>query len=81
MALALTLTLHELTTNNLDQLVERAMQLCDQPERLAGIRGRIEGAFTDSAYGDVRGIAASLQAVFTQLMAAKAAPFGKFASA
>ena len=75
------LGLQELTVNNLDQLVERAMQLCDQPERLAAIRDRIEAAFTNSAYGDVRRIAADLQAVFTRLVAAKAAPFGKFASA
>lgn len=75
------LGLHELTTNNLDQLVERAMQLCDQPERLAAIRARIEDAFTYSAYGDVRGIAAALQATLTRLVAAKAAPFGKFARA
>ncbi len=77
MALGLT----ELAVNNLDQLVERAMQLCDQPDRLAAIRGRIEAAFTDSAYGDVRGIAAELQAALTRIVAAKAAPFGKFASA
>jgi tetratricopeptide (TPR) repeat protein len=75
------LGLRELAVNNLDQLVERAMQLCDQPDRLAAIRGRIEAAFTDSAYGDVRGIAAQLQAVLTRIVAAKAAPFGKFAKA
>jgi len=75
------LGLQELAVNNLDQLVERAMQLCDQPARLAAIRGRIEAAFTDSAYGDVRRIAADLQAVLTRLVAAKAAPLSKVASA
>ena len=57
------------------------MQLCDQPDRLAAIRDRIEAAFTMSAYGDERRIAADLQAVFTRLVAAKAAPFGKYARA
>jgi predicted O-linked N-acetylglucosamine transferase (SPINDLY family) len=75
------LGLQELAVNNLDQLVERAMQLCDQPERLAAIRDRIEAAFTMSAYGDVRRIAADLHAVLARLVATKAATLGKFASA
>lgn len=75
------LGLRELAADNLDQLVERAMQLCDQPDRLAAIRDRIEAAFTDSAYGDVRRVARDLEAVFAQLVARKAARPGQRASA
>jgi predicted O-linked N-acetylglucosamine transferase (SPINDLY family) len=75
------LGLQELTVVSFKHLVTRALELSEQPERLAAIRDKIEAAFANSAYSDVRRIADDLQGCFDALTANKAASAGKSAAA
>lgn len=67
------LGLHDLIAVGFKPMAARALALHDEPERLAAIRDRIEGAFRGSAYNDARRVAGDLQRCYEVLIREKAA--------
>jgi tetratricopeptide (TPR) repeat protein len=75
----LALGLRELATDNLDHLVARALELSDNPAALAALRGRIEKAFENSAYGDATAVARNLEGAYRKAVGERSAVARKIA--
>ena len=67
------LGLRDLAVTGFKAMTAQALALHDDPERLAALRDRIEGAFGDSAYNDARRVAGDLQRCYEILVGEKAA--------